>query len=75
MLRYGLLGGWDTTTLEEKNSAVALSSAMQGLTRWGIDAPTALGVRSSPLNKRFPITNRNDDMLEAKALTDERVKQ
>jgi hypothetical protein len=71
---YGLFGGWDTATLEELKSAVALSGALQGLTRWGIYEPTALGARISPLNNRFPITNRTAAMLEAKALTDERVK-
>jgi hypothetical protein len=30
--------------------------------------------RLSPLNNRFPITNRIEAMLEAKALTEERVK-
>ena len=71
---YGLFGGWDTDTLEELRSAVVLSGTLQGLTRWGIYEPTALGARISPLNNRFPITNRPEAMLEAKALTDERVK-
>ena len=74
MFFYGLFGGWDTATLEELNNAVALSGAVQGLTRWGIYEPTALGARLSPLNNRFPITNRIEAMLEAKALTEERVK-
>jgi O-antigen/teichoic acid export membrane protein len=74
MFFYGLFGGWDTATLEELKSAVALSSAVRGLTRWGIYEPTALGAHLSPLNNRFPITNRIEAMLEAKALTEERVK-
>ena len=74
MFLYGLFGGWDTATLEELNSAVALSGAVQGLTRWGIYEPTALGAHISPLNNRFPITNRIEAMLEAKALTGERIK-
>ena len=74
MFFYGLFGGWDTATLEELNNAVALSGAVQGLTRWGMYEPTALGARLSPLNNRFPITNRIEAMLEAKALTNERVK-
>ena len=74
MFFYGLFGGWDTATLEELKSAVAISGAVQGLTRWGIYEPTALGARLSPLNNRFPITNRIEAMLEAKALTEERVK-
>ena len=74
MFFYGLFGGWDTATLEELNNAVALSGIVEGLTRWGIYEPTALGARLSPLNNRFPITNRIEAMLEAKALTEERVK-
>jgi O-antigen/teichoic acid export membrane protein len=74
MFLYGLFGGWDSATLEELNSAVAISGAVRGLTRWGVYEPTALGARLSPLNNRFPITNRPAAMLEAKALTDERVK-
>jgi hypothetical protein len=74
MFFYGLFGGWDTETLEELNSAVAISGSVRGLTRWGMYEPTALGARLSPLNGRFPITNRAEAMLEAKALTDERVK-
>jgi hypothetical protein len=55
-------------------SAVAISGSVHGLTRWGMYEPTALGARLSPLNNRFPITNRAEAMLEAKALTEERVK-
>ncbi len=74
MFFYGLYGGWDTATLDELRSAVVLSGSMRGLTRWGMYEPTALGARISPLNNRFPITNRIEAMLEAKALTEERVK-
>jgi O-antigen/teichoic acid export membrane protein len=74
MFFYGLFGGWDKATLEELNYAVTLSGAVRGLTRWGIYEPTALGARLSPLNNRFPITNRAEAMREAQALTEERVK-
>jgi O-antigen/teichoic acid export membrane protein len=74
MFLYGLFGGWDKDTLEELNGAVALSGTVRGLTHWGVYEPTALGARLSPLNNRFPITNRPEAMLEAKALTEERVK-
>ncbi len=74
MFFYGLFGGWDADTLEELKSAVSITGTLRGLTRWGVYEPTALGARLSPLNNRFPITNRPDAMLEAKALTDERVK-
>jgi hypothetical protein len=36
--------------------------------------PTALGARISPLNNRFPITNRPQAMAEARMLTEEKVK-
>jgi hypothetical protein len=47
---------------------------VRGLTRWGMYEPTALGARLSPLNNRFPITNRAEAMVEAEALTKEKVK-
>ncbi len=74
MFFYGLFGGWDKDTLEELKSAVALSGTVHGLTRWGMLEPTALGARFSPLNGRFPITNRAEAMQEARALTREKVK-
>jgi O-antigen/teichoic acid export membrane protein len=74
MFLYGLFGGWDKDTLEELKGAVEISGGMRGLIRWGIYKPTALGARISPLNNRFPISNRPEAMLEAQALTNERVK-
>ena len=74
MFLYGLFGGWDRDTLEELKSAVALCGGLRGVTRWGMYEPTALGARISPLNNRFPITNRAEAMDEAIALTEEKVK-
>jgi O-antigen/teichoic acid export membrane protein len=74
MFFYGLFGGWDKDTLQELKGAVALSGTVKGLTRWGMYEPTALGARLSPLNGRFPITNRAEAMLEAEALTKEKVR-
>jgi O-antigen/teichoic acid export membrane protein len=74
MFLYGLFGGWDKDTLAELKEAVALTGSVRWLTRWGIYEPTALGARISPLNNRFPITNRLEAMKEARALTDEKVK-
>ena len=74
MFLYGLFGGWDKETLVELNEAVALTGSVRWLTRWGMYEPTALGARISPLNGRFPITNRAEAMKEAKALTAEKVK-
>jgi O-antigen/teichoic acid export membrane protein len=71
---YGLFGGWDKDTLAELKDAVALTGSLRWLTRWGMYEPTALGARFSPLNGRFPITNRVEAMIEAQALTKEKVK-
>ncbi len=74
MFLYGLFGGWDKDTLEELRGAAALSGAVRGLSRWGMYEPTALGARLSPLNGRFPISNRLEAMQEARALTEEKVR-
>ena len=74
MFLYGLFGGWDKDTLDELKEAVALTGGMRWLTRWGMYEPTALGARVSPLNGRFPITNRVAAMEEARMLTKEKVK-
>ncbi len=74
MFLYGLFGGWDEATLAELKDAVALTGSVRWLTRWGMYEPTSLGARISPLNNRFPITNRVEAMKEAKALTEEKVK-
>jgi O-antigen/teichoic acid export membrane protein len=74
MFLYGLFGGWDKDTLDELKDAVGLSGSVRWLTRWGMYEPTALGARISPLNNRFPITNRPQAMAEARMLTEEKVK-
>jgi O-antigen/teichoic acid export membrane protein len=74
MFLYGLFGGWDDATLAELKEAVAITGSVRWLTRWGMYEPTALGARISPLNGRFPITNRVEAMKEAEALTKEKVK-
>jgi O-antigen/teichoic acid export membrane protein len=74
MFFYGLFGGWDRDTLAELKDAVALSGSVSWLTRWGMYEPTAMGARISPLNNRFPITNRPAAMIEARLLTEEKVK-
>jgi hypothetical protein len=74
MFLYGLFGGWDADTLAELKDAVALTGDVRWLTRWGMYEPTALGARFSPLNNRFPIMNRAEAMVEARKLTEEKVK-
>jgi O-antigen/teichoic acid export membrane protein len=74
MFFYGLAGGWDKATLQEFSDAVDLTGFARPLARWGLSKPTHLGARISPLNGRFPITIREEAMLEAKSLTEEKVK-
>jgi O-antigen/teichoic acid export membrane protein len=74
MFFYGLFGGWDPATLAELGEAASLTGGMRWLTRWGMYEPTRLGARLSPLNGRFPITNRAEAMEEARKLTEEKVK-
>lgn len=73
MFFYGLFGGWDQATLDELKQAVDISGFVRPLA-WVIWASSALGARVSPLNGRFPITNRPAAMEEAKASTAEKVK-
>lgn len=73
MFFYGLFGGWDRATLDEFKLAAGLSGFVRPLA-WTMWASTALGARISPLNNRFPITNRAEAMEEARRLTEERVK-
>ncbi len=71
---YGLFGGWDEATLAELKEAVEITGGTHWLTRWGFYEPTRLGARLSPLNNRFPITNRAEAMEEARKLTEEKVR-
>ncbi len=70
---YGLVGGWDDATLEELHVAVGLSNFMRPMV-WLFWKTNALGAKISPLHGRFPIDIRADAMLEARSLTDARVK-
>ncbi len=73
MFFYGLFGGWDDATLAELKQAADLTGFVRPLA-WVMWASTALGARISPLNNRFPITNRIEAMQEAAKLTEEKVK-
>ncbi len=73
MFFYGLFGGWDQATLDEFKLAAGLTGFVRPLA-WTMWAATALGARLSPLDNRFPITNRAAAMEEARKLTEERVK-
>jgi O-antigen/teichoic acid export membrane protein len=74
MFLYGLFGGWDEATLNEFREAAAMTGPVRGMVEWMMVKPTALGARLSPLNNRFPITIREAAMVEARELTEERVK-
>ncbi|MBN2549666.1 MAG: lipopolysaccharide biosynthesis protein [Anaerolineales bacterium] len=69
---YGLFGGWDDDTLAELKQAAELSNFMRPLSRLFWSA-SALGARFSPLHGRFPIDIRDQALVEARGLTDERV--
>jgi O-antigen/teichoic acid export membrane protein len=73
MFFYGLVGGWDQPTLDELKQAVDISGFVRPLA-WVMWASSALGARLSPLTGRFAITNRGEAMLEARQLTEEKVK-
>ena len=74
MFLYGLFGGWDEATLTEFREAAAMTGPVSGMVKWMMVEPTALGARLSPINGRFPITIRESAMVEARELTEERVK-
>ncbi|HSB66162.1 MAG TPA: hypothetical protein VLD65_06255 [Anaerolineales bacterium] len=69
---YGVFGGWDDATLAEVQRAVDLSTFMKPLA-WLFWKSTSLGARLSPIHNRFPITNRQAALEEARSLTYERV--
>lgn len=74
MFLYGIFGGWDNATLNEFREAATMTGPMRGMVTWMMVKPTALGARLSPLNNRFPISIREAAMVEARELTEERVK-
>jgi O-antigen/teichoic acid export membrane protein len=74
MFLYGLFGGWDEATLTEFREAAAMTGPVRGMVTWMMVKPTALGARISPINGRFPISIRAAAMVEARELTEERVK-
>jgi hypothetical protein len=74
MFLYGIFGGWDEATLTEFREAAAMTGPVRGMVTWMMVKPTALGARVSPLNNRFPISIREAAMVEARSLTEEKVK-
>jgi O-antigen/teichoic acid export membrane protein len=74
MFLYGIFGGWDDATLNEFREAATMTGPVRGMVTWMMVKPTALGARLSPLNNRFPISIREAAMVEARSLTEEKVK-
>ena len=70
---YGFFGGWDYDTLGEFQNAVSLTGFARPLA-WLFWKSTQLGAVLSPIHNRFPIQIRAEAMLEAQALTAEKVK-
>ncbi|HTX91404.1 MAG TPA: lipopolysaccharide biosynthesis protein [Anaerolineales bacterium] len=71
---YALVGGWDDAGLEEVAEASHLTGFLYRVVWVVFVLPSRWGARLSPLHNRFPITNRDEAMAEARALTEERVK-
>ncbi|HKZ44217.1 MAG TPA: hypothetical protein VJZ78_04180 [Anaerolineales bacterium] len=73
MFFYGFFGGWDDGTLVELKKSINLSGGVKLIAYWGMYMPTILGTRLSPIHNRFPITIRDQAMMEAEQLTIEKV--
>jgi hypothetical protein len=71
---YALAGGWDTAGLEEVTEATQMTGFLRPVVRVVFEYPSRWGARISPLHNRFPIKMRELAMIEAQALTEERVK-
>jgi hypothetical protein len=71
---YALAGGWDDAGLEEATEASHMTGFLRPVINIIFILPSKWGARISPLHNRFPITNREAAMIEAHALTEEKVK-
>ncbi len=71
---YALVGGWDDAGLEEVAEAAQMTGFLRRVVNIVFVLPSRWGARISPLHNRFPITMRESAMVEAKLLTEERVK-
>jgi len=69
---YAFFGGWDNETLEEFRHGAQLSNFMKPIAMLFYKC-AELGARISPLHNRFPITIREQALIEAKSLMKERV--
>jgi O-antigen/teichoic acid export membrane protein len=71
---YALAGGWDDAGLEEVIEASNMTGFLRPVVNIVFVLPSKWGARISPLHNRFPITNREAAMAEARSLTEEKVK-
>jgi O-antigen/teichoic acid export membrane protein len=71
---YALAGGWDDAGLDEVAEASQMAGFLRPVVRVVFEFPSRWGSKLSPLHNRFPIKMREAAMLEAQALTEERVK-
>lgn len=71
---YSLAGGWDDAGLEEVAEASHLTGFLYHVVRIVFVIPSRWGAKLSPLHNRFPITMRESVMMEARSLTEARVK-
>jgi hypothetical protein len=71
---YALVGGWDDAGLDEVAEASLMTGWLHPMLNIVFILPSRWGAKLSPLHNRFPITMREAAMVEAQALTEERVK-
>ena len=71
---YALAGGWDNAGLDEVAEASRMTGFLRPVVRVVFEIPSRWGAKLSPLHNRFPIKTRETAMLEAQALTEQRVK-
>jgi len=70
---YALAGGWDDAGLEEVIEASQMTGFLRSVVNIVFVLPSKWGAKLSPLHNRFPITMRKAAMVEAQALTEEKV--
>jgi O-antigen/teichoic acid export membrane protein len=71
---YALAGGWDDAGLDEVVEATQMTGFLRPVVKVVFAIPSRWGAKLSPLHNRFPIKMRPAAMIEAQALTEERVK-
>jgi len=70
---YALAGGWDDAGLEEVIEASQMTGFLRSVVNVVFVLPSIWGAKLSPLHNRFPINMHEAAMVEAQALTEEKV--